>query len=71
MSETKKVRVCKRCSGFNVEELKGKVKAKDYTTGCINRCLAGSPELQGKVFGYLNGKFVVCDKKEDFFEKLI
>ena len=70
MAEVKKVRVCKKCSGFDVTELKGKVKAKDHTTGCIGKCAARFPELNGKVYGFLNGEFVVCDAKEEFFEKI-
>ena len=70
MAETKKVKVCKKCSGFDVAELKGKVKTKDYTTGCISRCLPNEPELQGKVYGYLNGEFTVCDTKEEFFARI-
>ena len=70
MAEVKKVKVCKRCSGFDVTELKGKVKAKDYTTGCIGKCAGKNPELEGKVFGYLNGDFVVCETKDEFFGKI-
>lgn len=70
MAEVKKVKVCKRCSGFDVTELKGKVKAKDYTTGCIGKCAGKKPELEGKVFGYLNGDFVVCETKDEFFGKI-
>ena len=70
MAEVKKVKVCKKCSGFDVAELKGKVKVKDYTTGCIGKCLGGNPELAGKVYGYLNGEFTVCDTKEEFFGKI-
>ena len=70
MAEAKKVKVCKKCSGFDVAELKGKVKTKDHTTGCIGRCSARSPELAGKVYGFLNGEFVVCDTKEEFFDKI-
>ncbi|MCL2741634.1 MAG: DUF1450 domain-containing protein [Oscillospiraceae bacterium] len=66
MAEPKKVRVCKKCSGFDVTELKGKVKAKDHTTGCIGLC----KQHEGKVFGYLNGELVVCDTKEEFFKKI-
>ena len=72
MAEVKKVKVCKKCSGFDVTELKGLVKAKDHTTGCIGKC-AGSgkfPELSGKVFGFLNGEFTVCDTKEEFLKKV-
>ena len=66
----KLVKVCKKCSGFDVLELKGKVKTKDYTTGCIGKCASKEPDLQGKVFGYLNGEFTVCDTKDEFFEKI-
>lgn len=71
MAEQKKVRVCKNCSGFDVTELKGKVKTKDYSTGCIGKCLSKNPELKGKFYGFLNGEFTVCDTKEEFFEKIL
>ena len=70
MAEIKKVKVCKNCSGFDVTELKGKVKVKDYTTGCIGKCAAKSPELKGKIFGFLNGEFTVCDTKDEFLAKI-
>jgi len=70
VAEPKKVRVCKKCSGFDVEELKGMVKAKDCSTGCIGKCLPKNPELAGKVFGFLNGEFTVCDTKEEFFGRI-
>ena len=70
MAEPKKVRVCKNCSGFDVNELKGKVKVKDYTTGCIGKCLGKNPDLKGKVFGFLNGEFTVCETKDEFFAKV-
>jgi hypothetical protein len=70
MAEVKKVKVCKKCSGFDVAELKGKVKTKDCTTGCIGKCVAKFPELQGKIYGFLNGEFTVCDTKEEFFAKI-
>lgn len=70
MVEIKKVRVCKNCSGFDVTELKGKVKTKDYTTGCIGKCRSKNPELEGKFYGFLNGEFTVCDSKEELFEKI-
>ncbi len=72
MAEIKKVKVCKRCSGFDVEELKGKLKAKDFSTGCIGRCAQSGkfPELAGKVYGFLNGEFTVCETKEEFLAKV-
>lgn len=70
MAEPKKVRVCKKCSGFDVAELKGKVKVKDYSTGCIGMCAGKNPDLTGKFYGFLNGEFTVCDTKEEFFAKI-
>lgn len=70
MAEPKKVRVCKKCSGFDVTELKGMVKTKDHSTGCIGRCAAKDPELLGKFYGFLNSEFVVCDTKDEFFSKI-
>lgn len=70
MAEPKKVKVCKKCSGFDVTELKGKVKTKDYSTGCIGKCVSKFPELEGKFYGFLNGEFTVCDTKEEFFTKI-
>ena len=70
MAEVKKVKVCAKCSGFDVTELKGKVKVKDHSTGCIGRCASKNPELQGKIFGFLNGNFTVCDTKEEFLAKV-
>jgi hypothetical protein len=70
MAEVKKVRVCKKCSGFDVTELKGKVKVKDHTTGCIGRCQGSDPKLAGKIYGFLNGEFVICNTKDEFFAKI-
>ena len=68
--EMKKVRVCKKCSGFDVDELQGVLKPEDYSTYCIGKCLRHNPKLQGKVYGLLDEKLVVCDTKEEFFAKI-
>lgn len=70
MAEPKKLKVCKKCSGFDVTELKGKIKTKDYTTGCIGKCADREPALVGKVYGFIAGEFTVCDTKEEFFAKI-
>lgn len=67
MNESKRVEVCAFCSGFDVNELKEKVKAK---VSCIGKCSKKCPELQGKVYGFLNGEFTVCDTKEAFFAQI-
>jgi len=64
MEKTSKIEVCSNCSGFDVNELKGKVNAK---IGCIGKCSKKNPDLNGKVYGFLNGEFTVCDTKEEFF----
>lgn len=66
-SESKKVEVCEYCSGFDVKELKGKVKA---SIGCMGKCSKKCPELKGKIYGYLNGVFVVCETKEAFLDRI-
>ena len=71
MFTPKKVKVCKRCSGFDVKELKQHLGAKDYSIGCIGGCARKHPELSGKVFGLLNGKLTICDTKEEFFSKIV
>ena len=70
MADVKKVKVCKKCSGFDVTELKGKVKSKDHSTGCIGKCSSNCPELAGKIYGFINGEFIVCETKDGFFEKI-
>lgn len=67
MEKSPKIEVCSYCSGFDVNELKNKVKAK---ISCIGKCSKKNPELQGKVYGFLNGEFTVCDTKEEFFAKI-
>lgn len=67
MKETKKVEVCEYCSGLDIAELKKKVK---INTGCIGKCSKKCPELNGKVYGFLNGEFIACDTKEEFFAKI-
>jgi len=68
--EVKKVRVCKRCSGFDVAELQGVLAPEDYTTYCIGHCLSKHPELKGKVYGLINDELVVCGTKEEFLAKV-
>ena len=67
MDKTPKIEVCSYCSGFDVNELKNKVKVK---IGCIGKCSKHNPDLNGKVYGFLNGVFTVCNTKEEFFEKI-
>ena len=70
MAEVKKVRVYKKWSGCDVAELKGKVKTKDFITGCSGKCAGKYPKLEGIVYGFLKGEFVVWDTKDEFMEKM-
>ncbi|OJU17223.1 MAG: hypothetical protein BGN88_03995 [Clostridiales bacterium 43-6] len=70
MAPPKKVRVCKSCSGFDVEELKGILRDDEYTTGCIGMCLHRNPHFKGQIFGFLNGDFTICNTKDEFFSKI-
>lgn len=66
----KKVKVCKKCCGFNPKELKKLIDKDDYKVECIGECARKRPELSGKVYGFIKGKLTVCDTKEEFFEKI-
>ncbi len=67
----KKIKVCKKCSGFDVKELNSFMNAKDYSVGCLGKCsVRKCCEYDHKVFGILNGEFTICDSKEAFFEKI-
>jgi len=68
--EAKKVRVCKKCSGFDVAELEGILAPEEYTTYCVGKCKRHNPKLEGKVYGMINDEFVVCDTKEEFLAKV-
>jgi len=70
MLGTKKIKICKKCSRLDVKELKGRLDLKDYSFGCIQKCLGKNVELKGKVFGIIKGEFVVRDAKENFFAKI-
>ena len=73
MSDKKKkikVRMCKKCSGFDVKMLKDVLKEKHYTTGCIDKCASKCPELKGKVYDYIKKDFVVCDTSEAFLTRI-
>jgi hypothetical protein len=67
---TKKVKICKKCSGLDVKELKERIDPKNCGFGCIRKCLGRNAELKGKIFGIIKGEFVVCDTKEEFFVKI-
>ncbi len=67
MEKGKKIEVCENCSGLDIKELKKKEKVK---VGCIGKCSKKCPELKGKVYGFLNSEFTVCDTKEEFLNKI-
>ena len=65
-----KVRICKKCCGFDVKKLDGILEKDEYKVCCIGKCVKKKPELRGKVYGYIANKFTVCDTKEEFFAKI-
>jgi hypothetical protein len=65
-----KIKVCGKCSGFDVNELKGKIPLKYYRIGYIHKCLEKNADLKGKIFGLIKGELVVCNTKDEFFLKL-
>ncbi len=68
----KKVKVCKHCSNFNKDEIKGYAKEGNCKLefGCVSRCKKKYPELRDKFFGRIDGTMTICDSKEDFFRQM-
>ena len=69
MSE-KKVRICKKCSGISMEEIKNHSCEKEFSYGCIGKCLHRCPELKGTYYGYINGSFEITLTEKDFLDKI-
>lgn len=61
-----KVRICKKCSGVDVHEVKELVGKKHLDVGCIKEC----KNHKGKSFGFLNGELIICDTKDEFMAKI-
>ena len=66
----KKIRVCKKCCGFDVKLLVDRVGVDKCSIGCNGKCLKKYPELEGKACGFIDGEFVVCGNANDFLERL-
>lgn len=67
MAEVTKIEVCSNCSGLDVKTLKGKGEVK---TSCIGHCSKKCPELDGKVYGFINGVFIVRDSAAEFIKSV-
>ncbi len=69
MSEKKHpVKVCKKCSGFDVKELDGIVGNDHYKVDCIGVCKKKRDKK--KFYGKINGEIVTCDTKEELFSQI-
>ena len=68
MKCVEKVRVCKKCSGLDIKELKTQMDDTDVKlkVGCFGECKGKHPELKGKSYGLLDGELFVCDKEKEF-----
>ncbi len=68
----KKVKVCKHCSNFDVNEIKAyseDVNCK-LKFGCVGKCQRKCPELSDKYFGLIDNELLICSSKEDFFKQM-
>lgn len=65
-----KVRICKKCSGVDIEPVKGFVGEEGVSKGCIGKCLHRSAELKGTCYGYIDGKFEITLSQKEFMEKI-
>ncbi|NLB90874.1 MAG: hypothetical protein GX786_06625 [Clostridiales bacterium] len=68
--DQKKVRICKKCSGLDVEKLKEHLSQDAFSYGCIGKCLHRCPELQGTCYGYIDQQFEIFLTEEAFLEKV-
>lgn len=68
----KKVKVCKHCSNFDINEIKAYAKGVDCKVklDCIGKCSKKYPELKDKYFGLIDKKLIISDTKEDFFRQM-
>lgn len=63
MFQKKRVKVCRKCSGFDITELDGLVGKKNYSIGCIGACKKDRNMFYGKI----NGRIFESDTKEELF----
>lgn len=68
----RKVKVCKRCSGFDIKELKAHAKEANckFKIGCVKKCHQKHPELTDKYFGLIDGNFASFNTEEEFMDKM-
>ncbi|MGC4018863.1 MAG: hypothetical protein QM793_06345 [Muricomes sp.] len=69
----KKVKVCKRCSNFDVKGIKAMAKDAGckLRVGCISKCnIKEHPELDGKYFGLIDDELYSTSSKEEFYERM-
>lgn len=70
--DMKRVKVCIRCANFSMRELRAKAEETgcELKLGCIGQCSGRCPELSDKYFGRIGNEVVICDTKEEFFERM-
>lgn len=68
----KKIKVCKHCSNFDLNEIKAHAKNMNFKLkfGCLAKCKRKYPELSDKYFGMIDNKLFICSSKEQFFKLL-
>ena len=67
----RKVKVCKRCSNFDIKEIKKYAKEVNCKLkfGCLSKCRSKHIEFKDKYFGIINDKLYIYSSKEEFFKQ--
>lgn len=65
-----KIRICKKCSGLDIDQLKNEYGEESVSKGCIGKCRHRSPELRGTFYGYINNEFEIALSERDFLRKI-
>lgn len=59
----KRIKVCNKCSGFEVKDLDGIIGKKNYSVGCIGACKKDRNMYYGKIDGHI----IECSTKDELF----
>ncbi len=66
MFRKKHIKVCSKCSGFEIKYLDGIIGKKNCSVGCIGAC----KKDRNMYYGKINGHIVECSTKEELFSHM-
>lgn len=66
------IKICTKCSCIDknfINKCADKAGC-EIKTGCVKKCRKKCPELHGKLFGVVDNKLIVAEKKKAFIKAL-